>query len=381
MLTQYKILHLERRYLPLAHNNTKSANCQADVKSIWKAKKDEKQRKTEKTRAMLEKLRESCRGEFSADGEVLTDLRPNGKERPWQAKKKANEALADVYDCFDECKASRLRDCGKLLQFRLYGDGTKELHTMTSCRIRLCPICSWRRSLKCYHNTETIVNHMLKEKEYSFLMLTLTVRNVKANELSKTCDDMFDAIHRLYLRPEWKKIVKGAVRCFEITHNVNRKSRYFDTYHPHFHLILAVNPSYFTDSRLYLRTSRWKEIWKQLMHLDYMPIVNVKKCYGDFRHAVAECSKYACKSVEYLCPEDWDMTLESVKVLDKVLHRRRLIAYTGIFKTLHKLLNLDDCEDGDLINVGDTDRHDITEAYTIQSYYWYTGYRQYISID
>lgn len=40
-----------------------------------------------------------------------------------------------------------------------------------------------------------------------------------------------------------------------------------------------------------------------------------------------------------------------VKDLEKALSYKRLISYGGLLKEMHKKLNLDDVEDGDLIKV------------------------------
>ena len=313
------------------------------------------------------------------EGEVLQDKTSEGNEKPWREKKLMNENLAKVYGEIDEKKQARLLDCGKFLEFKVYADGTKKLHSMSSCRVRLCPLCAWRRSLKMFHNNLEIVKYLMTQKDYAFIFLTLTVKNCNADELTATIDHLAKAVNRLYLRPEWKKAVKGACKALEVTHNVNRKSKYFDTFHPHMHFILCVNKSYFTSSS-YLSHKKWVDLWQSVLHVDYRPIVNVKKCYDTAEKAVAECSKYSVKSVEYVIPEDWVLSVNTVRVLDKALANRRLISYSGVFKTAKQILCLEDEETGSLIDVGDAvDKLD--EPFVLQSYYWYSGYRQYISIE
>lgn len=313
-------------------------------------------------------------------GEILCDKTEKGKERPWREKKVRNMKLAEAYDLFDSSKAARLRDCAKYLKFRRYLDGTMKLHHMNSCRVRLCPVCAWRRSLRTYYNNLKIVRFLKEKKDYQYIFVTLTVRNCRAHELKKTIDDMQLAINRFNKRPEILAAFKGTCRCLEITHNVDVNSPNFDTYHPHFHMICAVNPTYF-KSKAYLSQARLTELWASCLAVNYTPVCNIKRCYGSLEKAVAESSKYATKDVEYILPDKWDFTVQTVKTLDDVLRNRRLVNYTGIMREAKAILKLEDEEKGNLIDVGEemSDK-DKDEAYTLVSYYFYNGYRQYISI-
>lgn len=56
--------------------------------------------------------------------------------------------------------------------------------------------------------------------------------------------------------------------------------------------------------------------------------------------------------------------LDVVKDLEKGLFRKQMIAYGGLLKQVHKELNLDDIEDGDLVRV-DEDSDTEEKAYSI----------------
>lgn len=61
------------------------------------------------------------------------------------------------------------------------------------------------------------------------------------------------------------------------------------------------------------------------------------------------------------------------------LKNRRLTAFGGEFKKVHKLLNLDDAEKDDLINTDNEEdeiREDIESV--IERYRWHIGIKQYI---
>ena len=71
--------------------------------------------------------------------------------------------------------------------------------------------------------------------------------------------------------------------------------------------------------------------------------------------------------------------METVRTLDKALANRRLINYSGLFRDVKRILALDDVEDGDLVNIGENT--EIGEVVNRQYYFWYSGYRQYYSVQ
>lgn len=311
---------------------------------------------------------------------ALSDKTSRGRERPWRIYKMANEYLSQAYLDIDTKKADRLQACGKMLAFNIDAEGNKYLEFAGSCHVRLCPLCAWRRSLKCFYNTMSIINYIREnDLNYSYVFVTLTIKNCKAEELSKTIDLLYASMKRFTQRNEIKKAFRGSVRNLEVTHNVDRNSSSFDTYHPHFHCIFAVNQSYFTDSKIYLSRAKISRIWKECLQVDYSVQVDVRACYDNTAHAVAEASKYAAKAKDYLILDDWDLTVETVRTLDSALANRRLVNYSGIFRDVKAKLELSDVEDADLVHVS----NDVVEAEITsrrEYYFWYSGYNQYYKI-
>ena len=338
------------------------------------------------------------------DVKVLQDGR-----KKWKERKEANLLLALAYRDINRNKSERLETCGDVLTFRKYLDGELQLHAMQSCRVRLCPICAWRRGLKIYRQVEQVTTHLSKN-QLAYIMLTLTVRNVSGDDLSGAIQGILRGWRRLTQAKPFKSAVKGWFRSLEVTHDINlmitkklyeKKREYFsrrnlyigarnpnyNQYHPHLHVLLAVSKQYF-KSKSYLSQSRWAELWADVMGLDYVPSVDVRRCYGDgsrkdsiaMNKAVAEASKYAAKSCEYVIPDDWGLTEETVEVLDGALSGVRLVAFGGVMRQASKELTLQDIESDnvDLVHVGEDKSKGI--AYELVQYGWHTGYRQYVEI-
>lgn len=300
--------------------------------------------------------------------EVLHDKRKSGKERPWALYKLSNGYVAMAYDEVDKLKAERLRNCASLLEFTKTEGGLK-LHNANFCRVRLCPICQWRRSLKTFGQVYKIVS--VAQHDYAFIFLTLTVKNCEGMELKCTLDELSKSWDRFIKYKDIKNIVKGFYRGTEVTHNLTD-----NTYHPHFHCLLAVNKSYFT-SRDYLSQPKWRALWRKAARLNYDPQVDVRRVKADKVDGVcAEVAKYAVKVSDVICFDDWDLTVDTVATLDKALDKRRFISFGGVFKEIHKQLNLDDVEQGDLVHENDSELPDVSKDTVL--YAWNTGYNQYV---
>jgi len=287
----------------------------------------------------------------------------------------ANELLSLAYDDIDEKTAARLRQCAEHLTFAVKPDGKKTLINTWFCRVRLCPVCTWRRALKVGAQMHQIMKAIAKEHDYKYIFLTLTQRNCKGSKLSANITRLLKAYSTLTQTKAFKGVSLGWYRALEVTHNVDYDSKDFDTYHPHIHAVIAVKASYFT-SRDYIKQATWADLWQHALGVDYTPIVDVRRIKGNDTAAVAEAAKYGVKSGDYIITDDWDLTIDTVRLLDAALRNRRFIAYGGLLKEIHKQLHLDKPDDGDFVHITDDAAEKVAELPTI-SYAWHSGYRQY----
>lgn len=316
----------------------------------------------------------------------LEPLETEIKEK-FTPKKKQSVLLSESYKRLHWIKkADRVAECGSWLEFlerSELGQGcnrfsgctaqpTYKLYHANFCRERLCPMCAWRRSYKIFGQMSQIMDYL--GNKYCFIFLTLTVPNCKPNELDSLIDDMMKAWHKFVNRKAFKQAVKGFFRALEVTRNKKN-----GTYHPHFHVVLAVDPHYFKDDR-YIKRDEWLSMWQQSMKDDSITQVDVrtmkdKKTGGtsakDLKSAVAEAAKYAVKSADYVFEGNNKLMDSIVLTLSSALSHRRLTALGGVFKSAWEQLGLDDPEDGDLIHLDNNIRSDL--ATMILRYEWSAG--------
>lgn len=339
---------------------------------------------------------------FDHFGEILLDVSKVGKERPWKKHKTNSQLLAESFKRLRKVnKSVNVEGCGSHLKFNVCPSGhEKRLTWANFCRVRLCPMCSWRRSLLIAHQLKEVAHEAVKRRPLRWLFLTLTIRNCEGEDLQSTLSHMMKSWDRFARRKPFKNAVIGWFRGLEITRNT-----FEDTYHPHFHVLLAVEPSYFTKKDKYLKKDDWAELWQQSLRVEYEPIVDIRIVKNKRNEekeiailqekgveldndgnvsedlagsAVAELAKYATKADDFLVFNEYrkkqegrkvvlypdprsglneEKTDEVVNILDAGLSRRRLVAFGGLLKEVWNDLQekgkVQDAEDdnADLVHV------------------------------
>lgn len=311
---------------------------------------------------------------ITGTGEILTDKKANGEERPFVKHKVASLKLHELYglakiiddDCISKSSYAALEHCASFLLYGLNQKGDKRLKQADFCKARLCPMCNWRKSLKIFSQTSQITDYMLeKHPTTRFIFVTLTQKNCGFDSLEEAIRAMNDAFSKLTAKGRkyafavnFKKSLLGYMRAIEVTYKQEDK-----TFHPHIHAIFAVKSSYFSTG--YISHDGWREMWQEAMGLDYEPQVNVQTIKTKKKEiaptapdevktalvcAVAETAKYPVKMDGILdLPEK--TAVEVIIALSKALRGKRLVVFGGLFLDCQKALKLDDVEDGDLIGV------------------------------
>ena len=229
----------------------------------------------------------------------------------------------------------RIRDCGSFLT--LLGDfemENKKLHKASFCGNRFCPMCSWRMSCKDSLEITILMEHLRKEKNKEFIFLTLTVPNVQGDKLNEEIRKYNKAFKKLIERKEIKNIIKGYIRKLEVTYNSDKSSEFYNTYHPHFHVVIAVNKSYFTDTKQYINRDRWLELWQEVTGDYSITQVYVRKAKSSDRGEIFELAKYSAKDTDYL------ISRQVFEIFYKALKGKQILVFSGLFKDAHKIYKL-----------------------------------------
>lgn len=282
---------------------------------------------------------------------------------------KHKEALADALFEYGspelKKRAQLMENCGHLVEYGITADGEYGLKSASFCRQRLCPVCQWRRSLKIYKRLREAASALSDSVTYQ--LLTVSRPNCAAEKLPqeittlyKNCDTLLKLpelrsrkeLERLQARmpsgvllPDVRKAVKGYFRAFECTYN-----RTTDMFHPHLHIVLAVNPSYY-NSRYYITRERYVAAWNMLNMWDkdsagYDLSLDIRRI-KDIGGGLAEVCKYATKPLP-ICGNDAESmraAAHHAEVADFALHGRRLIRAAGCIQEALRGDDLDEPDD------------------------------------
>lgn len=263
-------------------------------------------------------------------------------------------ALIDFGNDFDwKDRGRAMYDCGNYVAFN--GD---RIVSANFCRQRLCPLCQRRKSLRTYSDFCRILDIL---GDYRFCHLVLTVPNVKSDELSETLDMMNKCSSRFFKIDEVSRAFCGVARVLEISYN--RKN---NSFHPHFHCLVAVKKSYFT-SRYYLKFDRlrflWSAVWtfrydnlnkvpdKKILESNLLDInllqIHITKADSG---ALPEIAKYAVKPLSFDASRK--ERAQVLQALFEAIHGRRMIQTYGVIRDASKKakISFDECFDIDTNN-------------------------------
>ena len=209
----------------------------------------------------------------------------------------------------------------------------KKLYKSNPCKNRFCPVCAWRKARKDALGLSLMMQYIKQQENKEFIFLTLTTPNVNSDELENEIKGYNNSFRKLIKRKKVDSVIKGHVRKLEITYNKKR-----DDYNPHFHVLIAVNKSYFTDKRYYISQKEWLNLWRDVTGMPEITQVRVQKIKQNNNKELYEMAKYSGKDSNYLINQ---------KVFDafyKSLKGKQILVYSGLFKDARKKLKNGDLD-------------------------------------
>lgn len=305
------------------------------------------------------------------------------RDKPWDIHKAAAEHVSGVLlnDAALAKQGARMRQCAGVLHFgwREAEEGAKlRLRRAQFCRVRVCPVCQWRRSLMWRARLYQALPSIIKANPQGrWLFLTLTVRNCYIPDLRETLQAMNKAWHALVKRQEFRHVL-GWLRTTEVTRGRDGSA------HPHFHVLLLVKPGML--SKYYVPQSRWAELWQECMRLDYLPIVDIRAVTERPRkgeddpfpvelpdgmspglaRAILEVAKYSTKDKDLTADTGW------LLCFTKQVRGLRFLAAGGVLKDV---LQFDAETNADLLL---QTAEKVLEAETKLQFWWQTNKRAYV---
>lgn len=312
----------------------------------------------------------------------LSDESPT--DQSWDNLKNATTKFADIYTHssleVQQRRGQRCDTCSDILLFGIHqhvGTDTikHKLRAAMFCRVRLCPMCMKRKSLRWKARFHTAWPQIKEQYPTSrYLHLVLTVRNCPVTELRETIKSMNEAWRRLISRKTFPST--GFIKSIEVTREMdycgtckgdtskrarcrNRESHtYNQNCHPHIHVLLQVPAGYFKGAN-YFSQEKWGQIWQESLRVDYKPVVWIeavkpKKQGGNLEDAVAdavkEVAKYTVKPDEVLEYVEHEGGTEWFLEMDQQLEKSRSISLGGSFK---KFMSEEEPTADEMIQPGD----------------------------
>jgi plasmid rolling circle replication initiator protein Rep len=272
-------------------------------------------------------------------------LQPIGNKNLEECLNKPTEKklmMSDFIEFMEDknLKLDRLKECGNFIKFQSSEDKTKFILAGGNfCNNRFCPFCSWLKAKRTAFELLELIKIVEYTEKLAFIFITLTVPNVSREKLREEIECFNKSFKRLFETKEFKAFNKGFIRKLEITYNEERND-----YHPHFHLVVAVNKSYFT-SRDYMSKRRLLELWQRATRNPNITQVDIKPCRMDTIKQVMELATYSAKQGDlYSSKEVFDGFYEG-------LFRKKLLVYNGIFKEYKKKIDIGEVDPTQVIEL------------------------------
>lgn len=193
------------------------------------------------------------------------------------------------------------------------------------CKDKFCPVCQKIKSTKNALVIQTMYNYLKENTKLNYLFITLTAPNVKGEDLNNELISYSKSFERMIKVKKVAKINKGYIAKLEITYNAED-----DSYHPHYHVIMAVPNQYFKNMNYYIKRDEWLEIWKKAKRDECITQVDVRKVHNKNEDGISsevlELAKYMAKSSDYF------NSLDVFETYFNQTYKKRFMRYGGLFK-------------------------------------------------
>ena len=255
-----------------------------------------------------------------------------------------NNLIIKLNDCGFENYAQQVINCATSLTFSIQEHTqTKELRRRLKyanfCKFRFCATCNWRRSINLTRELLKAFLLVEQERKVKYLFLTLTIRNRSSSQLKQSVQELNKAFERMSKWKVYKTAILGHFKAIEILGDNTKQGEV----HPHLHVLLIVSNAYY-KSRNYIKQSKWTEMWKKALKIDYTPVIDIRPIrskpnskLSPLQSAIFEVAKYSTKLPKLVGQTDKDF-----KNIIKQTHKMRFYSTGGILKEKMNVELIDD---------------------------------------
>ena len=256
------------------------------------------------------------------------------KKSNLQLTEVVSELVEDERINLSKKRVKAIAECGTFLQYATDKKiENRKLFTANFCGNRYCPICAKNKSFKDARDVK-IITEYLHDLDYQFLFATFTAPNCSQDELKEEITAYNKSLERMFKRQKYN-FIKGYIRKLEITFNNDINSKSYQTFHPHFHVLIAIDKSYF--GRKYVSKQEWLMDWKKAMRDSSITQVDIKKVSLDSRKnnidkSILELTKYITKDFDFYSE------IDVFENFYKGTKGKQMFAFSGIFRAARKKL-------------------------------------------
>lgn len=234
-------------------------------------------------------------------------------------------------------RGKRMAECSDIITYKVCPEcGEYHIAKANLCRDRFCPVCSWRLSLSRFANMARVMDALQNGyPEYRYSLITLTVKNCKAQELSKTMETMSSCWHLAVNQRRIRQFMVGWARSVEITYNKETGEL-----HPHYHIILMSSPESSADYDL---VSEWQKACNKKGLKTSIKAQNTQEIQAKdgekLIKSILETIKYALKSDQME-----QIPIKTFRQIVGEMSKKRLFASGGKIKEYMKLCDITSAE-------------------------------------
>jgi plasmid rolling circle replication initiator protein Rep len=289
----------------------------------------------------------------------------------------ANLLIGTEYESY----AHRMRSCATHLVYEVKshittGEIKYDLQSIHTCKVRVDPVCTWARSRIWRSRLDDgLTRLMIDHPSTRFIFLTLTDITCDVTELGAKIKLLNKSFDKLLKRRGIKNNVLGYIKSTEITRRFDwydSKGKFIERHgttwfkrhaskkkhtwtakpssevHPHFHVLLAVKPNYF--SRAYITQLQWIEYWKESLGTIEFRKVDIRTVKPNPKYendklgllsSVLELAKYSTKPCDLVFDKDF------LAQFIKQIHGTKHIVTGGLIK---KYVNDTELSEEDIVN-------------------------------